>query len=1298
LSRLRNSLLALAVLATVVVAAQPAYASGNSISVDAAAPTGVVQPSVTGQMMEWASDDMNGAWAQRVDDRSMETDTVSQQRSSLYDSFTGTALDRSKWTPMSLDTAPAGTVAVSGSQVAVTAASGGRFGIMSNNIPNTRYANVSVETRVVSYTGTNAILDLGGGNGAGDFTHFVEFAIEGGALKAFADGQPIWTGGAATTPAVLRIDASALSGTARTLNFFYNGTLVHTLTNFTLLPENFRAFLYGFSGTATFDYLTVNPDATYDSFAGTSLSPRWTPTSLVGGAGSVSVTGGTATVTGAASARYGVLSDYIRDSATNWTTIDARLTAATGTNALLDIYGGAGAGDFSKFMEFGVEGGVAKVFTSDGTGNWTGSAVSLPATLSVQVSPWWSNGRLFRFSINGSVVYELATRFDVPAPDYRVFLYGFGTGSTSWDYVNVTQVHLWDRWDTSFEGGGLSGAWTPTTLVGGWGSASQANSEVTIQGAASSRYGIISAPIDESDLYGYTLQAKLDSYTGTNALMDLYAGTGRGDFTKFIEFGLEAGTLRVYGDGVPSWTGPAMSAPVVLRIEVGPWTPSGRNIYFYANGQLEYTLESNTVIGNKNYQAFLYGYGTSVTKWDYLTWWRSEAPWNADGYTDRATYSQERTAFNGTYSERVDNVAHTTGRVGLAQGSIDVVGGHQYQVSVYLKQTGLTTPITVSLGPDVGDGPSYPAYGSTTFSGVTGSWAKYTATITPTTTDQQAKLFVGTASAGTFWVDMASVMPLDPSEVADGGWRKDFVDRVAALKPGAIRWPGGIIADSYNWQDGVGASDNRPPQYYGQWDAEIMNNDVGTDEVLGLAQQLGIPVLLNVNWGTGTSANAANWVEYANGSTGTTYGAQRAANGHVAPWAVHDWEIGNEVWGSWTAGHATAASYATSYNTFHTAMAAKDASVAFVAEGGDGTVNDQVWNGTVLSTSAPGIDELSLHYYSPQGLPQNYDSAGLYLASVGAPVTISGRLDSTVNTILANTTRDIKIAVTEHNAMYFNDENRRTRSLEGGLQEAGLLNMFIRRPEATDLNTASALANFWDGSSIRLGNRGSFVTPGYLMQALLANNHGPLVLNSNVSTGTYNAAAFGNLAAKTGIPLLDVTTTRSMDGTKLYVSVINRDASSSQPTTINLSNAGTISSTATASTVTSANYLDANSWLNPNLIQTATSAVTGVGSSFSYTFPAHSYTVLTINTTATAITGPMLIGQVTNSAGTPIAGATVTTNTGLFGTTDSAGYYRFAVPVGTYSLTTTAAGHPNYTRTAVEVTTLGATPLPIRLS
>jgi hypothetical protein len=85
----------LLVLGTMILISSPARAAGaNTISIDALAPVGVVQPGVTVQMMEWATDSMNEAWAERVKDRSFETERVASARSTLYDGF-GQRLPRS---------------------------------------------------------------------------------------------------------------------------------------------------------------------------------------------------------------------------------------------------------------------------------------------------------------------------------------------------------------------------------------------------------------------------------------------------------------------------------------------------------------------------------------------------------------------------------------------------------------------------------------------------------------------------------------------------------------------------------------------------------------------------------------------------------------------------------------------------------------------------------------------------------------------------------------------------------------------------------------------------------------------------------------------------------------------------------------------------------------------------------------------------------------------------------------------------------------------------------------------------
>jgi hypothetical protein len=240
--------------------------------------------------------------------------------------------------------------------------------------------------------------------------------------------------------------------------------------------------------------------------------------------------------------------------------------------------------------------------------------------------------------------------------------------------------------------------------------------------------------------------------------------------------------------------------------------------------------------------------------------------------------------------------------------------------------------------------------------------------------------------------------------------------------------------------------------------------------------------------------------------------------------------------------------------------------------------------------------------------------------------------------------------------------------------------------------------NFWDGSSIRLSNRGSFETPGGLIESVIDNNFGPQLIPNTVTTGTYSVGSVGDLPAQSAVPYLDVTTTMSANGSQLYISVINRDPSNDHETTIDVSGAGTIGSSANYEQVGSSSYLDQNTWQDPDLVSTTSGTIDDAGSSFTFDFPVHSYTEITLDTDGNATSGPEIIGEVTNSSGTPISGATVETNTALYGTTNSSGYYEISAPAGTYSLTASDTGYTSYTETGVQVSSVGETPLPISLS
>jgi len=199
-----------------------------------------------------------------------------------------------------------------------------------------------------------------------------------------------------------------------------------------------------------------------------------------------------------------------------------------------------------------------------------------------------------------------------------------------------------------------------------------------------------------------------------------------------------------------------------------------------------------------------------------------------------------------------------------------------------------------------------------------------------------------------------------PATAVDGV-RRDVLERVKALRPAFVRWPGGNVAQDYHWLWGVGPRDERVTLVNLSWRNEPEPSDFGTDEYIQFCRNTGAEpsITVNVEGRGATPEEAAAWVEYCNGAPTTKYGAMRAANGHPSPYNVRYWEVGNEIWGSWVRGHSDAETYARNFNRYAKAMRAIDPNIKLIAVGD----NDMRWNRTVLSRSGEGIDYLAIHHY-----------------------------------------------------------------------------------------------------------------------------------------------------------------------------------------------------------------------------------------------------------------------------------------------------------------------------------------------
>jgi alpha-N-arabinofuranosidase len=195
-----------------------------------------------------------------------------------------------------------------------------------------------------------------------------------------------------------------------------------------------------------------------------------------------------------------------------------------------------------------------------------------------------------------------------------------------------------------------------------------------------------------------------------------------------------------------------------------------------------------------------------------------------------------------------------------------------------------------------------------------------------------------------------------PADNVDG-FRPEVLQVLRELDAPVYRWPGGNFVSGYDWTDGVGDRDRRPPRKNPAW-LGVEHNDVGVHEFLRFCELLGTEPYIAVNSGQGNELQAAAEVEYVNGPPETPMGRRRAANGHPAPWKVTFWSVGNEMYGNWQLGHMPLIDYTLKHNRFASAMRAKDPSIKLIGVGAVGE-----WTEGMLKGSLDFMDYVSEHFY-----------------------------------------------------------------------------------------------------------------------------------------------------------------------------------------------------------------------------------------------------------------------------------------------------------------------------------------------
>ena len=295
---------------------------------------------------------------------------------------------------------------------------------------------------------------------------------------------------------------------------------------------------------------------------------------------------------------------------------------------------------------------------------------------------------------------------------------------------------------------------------------------------------------------------------------------------------------------------------------------------------------------------------------------------------------------------------------------------------------------------------------SVEITGLSNRYTTYPLNFRSTVLVHDAVLSVEPVGEGKLWVGTLSLMPSDNIE----GFRSDVIALLRELNSPVYRWPGGNFVSGYNWRDGIGDRDKRPPRKNPAWQG-VEANDVGIHEFMKFCELINTEPYIAVNAGLGNADEAMAEVQYTNSDEDSPMGRLRASNGHPGPWNVKYWSTGNEMYGNWQLGHMSTEEFVMKNNEFADKMRSVDSSIKLIAVGDLGD-----WDKMILANCADKMDYISEHFYK-----QDYHGGGLMTHVKQIPDAIREKAVAHREyrqTIPSLKGRDIRICMDEWNYWY----------------------------------------------------------------------------------------------------------------------------------------------------------------------------------------------------------------------------------------------------------------------------------------
>lgn len=577
--------------------------------------------------------------------------------------------------------------------------------------------------------------------------------------------------------------------------------------------------------------------------------------------------------------------------------------------------------------------------------------------------------------------------------------------------------------------------------------------------------------------------------------------------------------------------------------------------------------------------------------------WHSLTAWQIvllDGARGTLTAQFDRPLHTNTPHYALLTIESPNGQVGLRNEGFDGIAlkaGENYDLSLFARRvSGASRPIHVRLESKTGE-----LLAEAALPAPTGSWAKYTARLTPKATDPDARLVVLSSGQGRLALDFISLFPEKTFRNRPNGLRADLAQVIADLKPKFVRFPGGCLVHGdgldniYHWKDTIGPVERRKGQR-NIWNYH-QTYGLGYFEYFQFCADIGakpIPVVaagvscqntdarLTRRWGHGQECipldqmdayiqDVLDLIEYANGPVTSTWGAKRAAAGRPEPFGLEYLGVGNE--------DKITPGFRERFEMIYNAVKAKHPEIIVIGTVGpdpQGADYDQGWK-IANELRLPMVDEHG--YKTPQWLWENVRRFDAYDRSKS------------------------KVYLGEWAAF---DDKRRT-TLRAAISEAAYLTGLERNGDIVTFSSYAPLLakrnhTHWNPNLIYFTNTEIFPTISYHVQRLFSVHNGDRYLPTTVQD-----PAPADFAAS--------TVKHTAQGA-VILKLVN-GANSPRPVRIELAGAKRVPPTAEFTVLAGPDANVVNDYASPNTVLPRTSRQP-ISAAFTYEAPANSLTVIRI--------------------------------------------------------------------------------------